>query len=210
MQVVIASPHQAGRYQHTGTSAMGITIVDFATLTPAQYAAAARVLREALAHQPSAFGGPGVAEAEIESRRADSDWLGFAALDRGAVAGWIGAIRTYSHAWELHPLVVDLLHQRRGVGSALLVRLEAHARAAGVLTVHLGCGDDYGGTNLFGRDLFPDVMDAAASIKTAGRGHAFTFYRRHGYEIVGLLPDVDGPGCHDILMAKQLVGRAQD
>jgi len=38
----------------------------------------------------------------------------------------------------------------------------------------------------------------------AARGHALTFYRRHGYRIVGVLPDVNGPGRPDILMAKRL------
>jgi aminoglycoside 6'-N-acetyltransferase I len=36
------------------------------------------------------------------------------------------------------------------------------------------------------------------------RGHALTFYRRHGYRIVGVLPDVNGAGRPDIFMAKRL------
>ena len=31
-----------------------------------------------------------------------------------------------------------------------------------------------------------------------------TFWRRHGYRVVGLLPDVNGPGRPDILLAKRL------
>ena len=38
----------------------------------------------------------------------------------------------------------------------------------------------------------------------AARGHPFAFYQRLGYEVVGLLPDVNGPGRPDILMAKRL------
>jgi aminoglycoside 6'-N-acetyltransferase I len=179
---------------------------DFAALTDEQRAAAARVLRAALAHLPSGFQGPGEAEAEVETLCHDPQWLGFAALDQETLRGWIGALRTYSHGWEMHPLVVDPGHQRRGIGSALLAHLEAHARAEGVLTVYLGSDDDYGGTNLFGRELFPDVLGHAASIEPAGPGHAFTFYRRHGFDVVGLLPDVNGPGRPDILLVKRLDG----
>jgi len=187
---------------------MSFAIVDFATLTTHQLAAAARVLREALAHVISGYQSPGDAEDEVETLRNEPEWLGFAALEQDALIGWIGAMRTYSHGWELHPLVVDPPHQRRGVGSALLAQLESRARAEGVITLYVGSDDDYGGTNLFGRDVFPNVLGHAVSIEPAGRGHPVTFYRRHGYQIVGLLPDVSGPGRPDILMAKRLAGQA--
>jgi aminoglycoside 6'-N-acetyltransferase I len=95
-------------------------------------------------------------------------------------------------------------YQRRGVGSALLARLEARARDDGILTLFLGSDDDYGGTNLHGRDLWPDVLGHAATAAATPHGHALTFYRRHGYQIVGVLPDVNGRGRPDILLAKRL------
>jgi aminoglycoside 6'-N-acetyltransferase I len=183
---------------------MNLVIRDVTALTRSQRAAAVRVLRQALAHLPSGYQGPGEAEAEVEALCADPRWLGFAAMGQDRLLGWIGAHRAYSHGWELHPLVVDPVHQRRGVGSALHVHLEARARAEGVITLYLGSDDEYGGTSLFGRDLFPDVLGHAAAIEPAGPGHAFTFYRRQGYQVVGLLPDVNGPGRPDILMAKRL------
>lgn len=179
---------------------------DFAALVDEQRAAAARVLRTALAHMPSGFREPGEAEAEVEALCHDPQWVGFAALNGQSLRGWIGALRTYSHGWELHPLVVDPGHQRCGIGSALLAHLEACARAEGAITLYLGSDDDYGGTNLFGRDLFPDILGHAASIEPAEAGHAFAFYRRHGFEVAGLLPDVNGPGRPDILLAKRLGG----
>ena len=94
--------------------------------------------------------------------------------------------------------------QRRGIGSALLGRLEAHARGKGVLTLFLGSDDDYGGTTLYGRDLLLDVLGHAATVEATPRGHALTFYRQHGYRAVGVLPDVNGPGRPDIFMAKRL------
>jgi aminoglycoside 6'-N-acetyltransferase I len=179
-------------------------IVDFAGLTPDRHAEAARILRVALAHLPSAYNAPGEAEAEVALRAADSDWLGHAALEDERLVGWIGAIRTYSHGWEIHPLVVAPDRQRRGVGSALMAALEARARREGVLTLFLGSDDDHGGTNLFGRDLWPGVVSHIAATEATARGHALTFYRRHGYEIVGLLPDVNGAGRPDIMLAKRL------
>jgi aminoglycoside 6'-N-acetyltransferase I len=180
-------------------------IVDFASLTAVQYAEAARVLREALAHLPSGYRTPGEAEAEVELRRTQDDWLGLASLDGERLVGWIGALKTYDHGWEVHPLVVTPDRQRGGVGSALLAALESRARSEAVLTLYLGSDDDYGGTTLFGRDLWPDVPHHAASAQATVRGHALTFYRRHGYTIVGLLPDVNGAGRPDILLAKRLV-----
>lgn len=179
-------------------------IVDFGALDPARHADAARILRDALAHLPSAYGAPGEAEAEVALRRADGDWLGLAALEGERLVGWIGAIRTYSHGWEIHPLVVAPDRQRRGIGAALLAALEARARSEGVLTLFLGSDDDYGGTSLFGRDLWPDVVSHVAATEATTRGHALTFYGRHGYQVVGLLPDVNGAGRPDILLAKQL------
>ena len=179
-------------------------IVDFAALAAARHAEAAAILRDALAHLPSAYNAPGEAEAEVALRCADDDWLGHAALEAERLVGWIGAIRTYGHGWEIHPLVVAPDCQRRGVGSALLAALEARARNEGVLTLFLGSDDDYGGTNLFGRDLWPDVVGHGTATEATARGHALTFYRRHGYKIVGLLPDVNGAGRPDIMLAKRL------
>ena len=150
-------------------------IVDFAGLAPSRHAEAAGILRAALAHLPSAYNGPGEAEAELALRSADSDWLGHAALESERLVGWIGAIRTYSHGWEIHPLVVAPDCQRRGIGSALLLALEARARSEGVMTLFLGSDDDYGGTSLFGRDLWPAVVSQIATTEATARGHALTF-----------------------------------
>jgi aminoglycoside 6'-N-acetyltransferase I len=133
-----------------------MVIVDFGSLTAVQYTEAAGVLREALAHLPSGYQGPGEAEDEVKLRCTEEDWLGYAALDGERLVGWIGALKSYPRGWEIHPLVVAPDRQRCGIGSALLGALEAVARRADVLTLFLGSDDDYGGTNLFGRDLHQD------------------------------------------------------
>ena len=181
-----------------------MVIVEFDDLAPEDWARAADVLRAAQARLPSGHAEPGAAEAEVELRRLQDEWLGYAALEGEDLAGWIGALRTYSHGWEIHPLVVAPARQRRGVGSALLAALEGRARAEGVLTLFLASDDDYGGTTLFGRDAWPDVLGAARGAAPTAAGHALGFFRRHGFEVVGLLPDVNGAGKPDLLMAKRL------
>jgi aminoglycoside 6'-N-acetyltransferase I len=178
-------------------------IVDLAQLDDGQIARAARILREAL-QNPTAYKAPGEAEAEVADVLGNPERFGFAALDGDDLVGWIGGIRGYFHSLELHPLVVDPARQRQGVGSRLLAALETRARAEGFLALHLGTDDDFGGTSLFGADLFPNVAGNIPGVTATARGHPFTFYARHGFEVVGLLPDANGPGKPDILMAKRL------
>jgi len=170
-------------------------------LTERQRAEAAAVLKDAFAHLDDAFDGE--FEEEVESFFTDEDRAGWAAIEDGRVVGWIGRVASYDYAWELHPLAVDPACQRRGIGTALVARLEAEARAAGMLTLYLGTDDDFGGTSLHGADLFPDVAGKIAGVTETG-GHPFAFYQRLGYEIVGLIPDANGFGKPDILMAKRL------
>ena len=84
--------------------------------------------------------------------------------------------------------------------------MEDAARRAEVCTVWLGADDDFGGTSLFGMDLYPDVLGRLQRLAATDR-HPFAFYRRLGHALVGVLPDVEGPGRHDILMAKRIHDR---
>ena len=120
------------------------------------------------------------------------------------ILGWVGAIPGYSRAWELHPLVVRADARRRGIGRALVAALEERVRAAGALTLHLGTDDDgpVPGTSAGGVELFPNVLSHAANLTVID--HPAGFYRRMGFEVVGLIPDANGPGKPDILMAKRL------
>jgi aminoglycoside 6'-N-acetyltransferase I len=182
---------------------MALRIVDFAELTGDQRRQAAGVLRSAFSHRPTVYQAPGEAEDEVATFFEDPERWALAALVGEAVAGWIGVIETYDRGWELHPLVVAPAWQRRGVGSRLVAELEARVKARGVLVLYLGTDDEFGGTSLFGQELFPDVAGKIGTLREA-TGHPFAFYRKCGYEVVGLLPDVNGPGMPDIFMAKRL------
>jgi aminoglycoside 6'-N-acetyltransferase I len=122
------------------------------------------------------------------------------------ILGWVGAIPGYSHAWELHPLVVRADVRQMGIGRALVAALEERVRAAGALTLHLGT-DDEGptpGTTAGGVELFPNVLSHAANLRVFD--HPAGFYLRMGFEVVGLIPDANGPGKPDVLMAKRVSG----
>jgi aminoglycoside 6'-N-acetyltransferase I len=164
---------------------------------------AAAILVSALAHVPSAWHDMESARLEVARFIGNQERLALAAVENGRVLGWIGAIRHSCYAWELHPLVVDPAHQRRGRGTLLVTALEDAARCAQIRTIWLGADDDFGGTNLFGVDLFPDVVGQLQRLACVGV-HPYEFYRRLGYVLVGVLPDVNGPGRHDILMAKRI------
>jgi aminoglycoside 6'-N-acetyltransferase I len=122
-----------------------------------------------------------------------------------AVLGWIGGIPAYhGHVYELHPLVVSPAHQGQGIGRALVRDLEARVRERGAATIMLGTDDESGQTTLSGINLLPNVWEHVANIQNLRR-HPYAFYQKLGYAIVGVIPDANGPGKPDILMAKSLV-----
>jgi aminoglycoside 6'-N-acetyltransferase I len=121
----------------------------------------------------------------------------------GRVLGWIGGQHSYARVWELHPLVVIPSAQRRGIGRALVADLEVQVRQRGGLTILLGSDDETDMTTLSGVDLYPDVWPHVANIRNL-RGHPYEFYQKCGFVIVGVVPDANGLGKPDILMAKRV------
>lgn len=125
-------------------------------------------------------------------------------INRYVLTGIIGAIPQYgSIGWELHPLAVAKRYQRYGIGTALVKALEEEILIRGGLTIYLGSDDETGTTSLYNEDLFIDTFDKLKNITNINM-HPYTFYEKLGYRIVGVLPDVNGVGKHDILMAKRI------
>ena len=137
-----------------------IRVVPFEALSAGQREAAADILVRAFAHAPAAWHTLEDARAQVATFVEHEDRAALAALDGEAVVGWIGRVRTYSHAFELHPIAVDPEHQRRGVGRALLAALETLVASEGALTLYLGADDDFGGTSLFSADPTPTCWRA--------------------------------------------------
>jgi len=127
-----------------------------------------------------------------------------AALDDDeTVLGWIGGQPEYALVWELHPLAVRPNAQKSGVGRALVAALESAVRERGCLTLRLGTDDEDGQTSLTGVDLYEDTWRKVTEIRNLDE-HPYEFYQRLGYTIVGVMPDANGPGKPDIIMAKRL------
>lgn len=183
---------------------MSITFLDMRDASATQRDSAARILMSALAHLPSAWHDMENALAEVTTFLDDPERLAVLALRADDVVGWIGAIRQSEFAWELHPLVVDPAAQRNGLGTQLVRHLESLARSEGVITMWLGTDDDFGGTNLYGSNLYPDVLNKLMALRETS-GHPYRFYEKLGYTVTGVFPDVDGLGKHDILMARRIV-----
>ncbi len=122
----------------------------------------------------------------------------------GAVLGWIGGIPEYDgKAWELHPLVVNPENQGQGIGQALVADFEEQVIERGGITIYLGTDDEDNMTTLSNADLYANLFEQIAGIQNLGR-HPFEFYQKQGYTIVGVIPDANGLGKPDIIMAKRV------
>jgi GNAT superfamily N-acetyltransferase len=141
----------------------------------------------------------------------DEDSIARVALnDAGNVIGFAAAAPQYSHAWELHPVVVARDEQHRGVGRALVTDLEELVAAEGGLTVYLGADDLDAATSLADDELFPGVLDAAADVQVRKRRHPIGFFLHLGYEVIGVIPDANGPGRPDVWLGRSVAEPGED
>lgn len=155
-------------------------------------------------HWPNAWPTREEARAEVHASFAAGRISRVALSENGAVLGWIGGISGYDGlVWELHPLAVQPNQRRRGIGRALVADLEVQVRQRRGLTLTLGTDDEDAMTSLGGIDLYPNVWEHIARIRNL-RGHPYEFYHRCGFVITGVVPDANGPGKPDILMAKRV------
>src|SRR6516225_8724035 len=81
--------------------------------------------------------------------------------------------------------------------------IEQPVMVHGGTVLFVGTDDEDERTNLSGLDLFPDVLRHLSGLANL-RGHPFGFYQRMGFSIVGVVPDANGFGRPDILMAKRV------
>jgi GNAT superfamily N-acetyltransferase len=182
----------------------GVNIIDLFPGDDRLAQQVAALLLEAFAFSPSYAKTLGDALAEVReslgSRR-----ISRVALDsKGDPQGWIAGIEQYGGVvYELHPLAVKPAMQRLGIGRALVQDFEEQARLRGAMTILLGADDETGGTSLFGVDVYPDVCAHITSIRNLAN-HPYGFYKKCGYDVVGLVPDANGFGKPDILMAKRV------
>ena len=121
----------------------------------------------------------------------------------GVVIGWIGAIREYDGlVWQLHPIVVDEVQRRRGVGRALILDLEALLVTRGALTLWAGSDDLAGETSLGEVDLYAALPQAFNEVRS---GDAIRC-RLSSTRVSRDRRDArrNGPGRPDIFLGKRL------
>lgn len=141
---------------------------------------------------------------EVEESLQPSRISRMAISENHDVLGWIGGIKQYDgNVWELHPVIVRQDCRRQGLGRRLVVDFEQQVAKRGGHTVWLGTDDENCRTTIGGIDLYPCVLDKLQAIKNRG-SHPFEFYVRLGFHIVGVIPDANGFGKPDILMAKRV------
>ena len=179
-------------------------LVELGEATPALLEQCAELLVEEFRETaPGAWPTLESARAEVGEALAPGK-VGLLLRDGDRLVAWVGAQPMYDgHVWEVHPLVVRSAEQRRGHGSRLLREIERRAAAAGVSTLWLGADDEVGATSLAGRDLYADPYEAMRRVRNLA-GHPFEFYRKCGFTLVGVVPDANGPGKPDLLLAKRV------
>ena len=124
--------------------------------------------------------------------------------ENGNLLGIIGGIPGYNgNVWELHPLAVLPSLQGQGIGRALMADFEQQVSSKGGLTITLGSDDEDGMTSLANANLYENLWDKVHNIQNL-KNHPFEFYQKMGYVISGVVPDANGPGKPDILMAKKV------
>jgi aminoglycoside 6'-N-acetyltransferase I len=165
---------------------------------------AQRTLPAAIEHAPAWLTDLAAARDAIAEALADDAIARVAFDDDGdEPIGWVAAKRAWDGVWELHPLIVAIEHQRRGVGRRLVRDIERLAAAAGGLTMTLTTSDSVGATSLSGVDLYDDPLGRLAAIEIV-KPHAVEFWRRIGYRITGVVPDAEGIGVPSIALSRRL------
>ena len=178
-------------------------IIDLPATRPDWIDETARILFDAMRPRSDAWPTLDAAQNEVLESVGPAK-ISRVALDGDRIVGWVGGQPHYDgHAWELHPLVVAPARQHRGIGSALVRDLETRVALRGALTLWLGSDDERGETSLGGRDLYADLPDAIRAIRNLRR-HPYEFYQRAGFTIVGVMPDANGRGRPDIILAKRI------
>jgi aminoglycoside 6'-N-acetyltransferase I len=182
MQIVDLLPHDGDKIEQTAA----LLVIGFAEMAPEDW----RDMASAREEVHDSFGEERLSRVAVN--------------DAGTVLGWIGGISQYKgNVWELHPIVVHPDYREQGIGRALVVDLEAQVRTRGGCTMFLGSDDETGMTSLTGVDLYDDLWAHVSSIRNHRR-HPYEFYQKLGFTIVGVVPDANGPGRPDILMAKRV------
>ena len=122
--------------------------------------------------------------------------------------GWVGVIpHSGGRVWEIHPIAVRTADQSKGNGRLLVEHVEWLAQSRGVLTLFAGTSDETGATSLYGVNLYENPLSALATL-SCRKSHAYEFWLRVGFRVVGVMPDEEGLGKPGIHFAKPVNRKA--
>ncbi|MDR4968653.1 MAG: GNAT family N-acetyltransferase, partial [Acholeplasmataceae bacterium] len=108
------------------------------------------------------------------------------------------------NVYEIHPMVIDSKYQNKGFGGLLIKYLEDKARFLGGLTIYAASDDesDDRRSSLRDADGYDDIYDKMKHFDP--KNHPARFYMKHGYQLIGIMPDANGRGKHDLILSKKL------
>ena len=134
----------------------------------------------------------------------NKDFICVGYAEGSELLGWTGLRPMYETTWELHPIVVKLHQQHKGIGKLLLQEAERAAKERGITGIVLGSDDENAETSLSGKDFDNgNLLREIKNIKNI-RHHPFEFFLKCGYRIIGVVPDANGFGKPDIWMWKRV------
>jgi aminoglycoside 6'-N-acetyltransferase I len=155
-------------------------------------------------HWPDAWPTVEAGRKEVQEMLEDERICRAAVDKQGNLFGIIGGIPGYDgHVWELHPLAVQPTRQGQGIGRALVEDFEEQVCSRDALTITLGSDDEDSMTSLADVNLFENLWEKIRDIRNF-KNHPYEFYQKMGYVITGVVPDANGIGKPDILMAKSV------
>ena len=93
--------------------------------------------------------------------------------------------------------------REKGSAGRLIADFEKIVKKRGGITIYLGTDDEDGMTSLANTDLYTNLWGKIDGIRNLKR-HPYEFYQKQGFAIVGVIPDANGLGKPDILMAKRV------
>lgn len=130
--------------------------------------------------------------------------ISLAVLDGQRLAAWVGARRQSNwYAWELYPLLVNRTYRLRGLGKKLVTTAQQRVLEHGAITLWVTVDDELGATSLWGQDLYPDPLTELQNICNLNH-HPYEFFEKLGFVRVGVLPDANGLGKPNIVLAKRV------
>ena len=123
---------------------------------------------------------------------------------RNELIGWAGIRPMYEKTWELHPMLIKKEYQGKSYGRMLLKEIERMAYLNGIIGLVAGSDDETNSTSLSEKEINgKNIFEEIKNIKNY-KNHPFEFYKKCGYNIIGIIPNANGQNKPDIWLWKDI------